>query len=110
VGAACPVSFDGTEANLPACPPGDSSISARQCGDLVELELGNFAGGVQCAYDARTHALVGAMIYSDVNDYCDGDSFTKMAGRVPEMSCSAIPFSVKKDCTPVSQPDGASND
>src|SRR5262249_25760435 len=106
VGAACPATFDGTEAQFPSCPAA-IEISARQCGDLIELELFGGLGGTQCAYDARTHALVGAIIYTDVNEYCSGDSFTKMAGQVPDMSCTSMPFTLKKTCSPVSPSDGA---
>jgi hypothetical protein len=108
VGVACPATFDGTEAQLPSCPS-VFSMSARQCGDLIELELGNLSG-TQCVYDARSHALVGAMIYTDINAYCDGDSFTKVAGRLPDMSCSAVPFAIRKTCSPAAAPDGAAAD
>ena len=108
VGADCPATFDGTEAQLPACPS-VFVMSARRCGDLIELELGNLSG-TQCAYDAKTHALVGAMIYTDINVYCDGDSYTKFAGRVPDMSCSNVPFTVTKTCFPANPADGAASD
>lgn len=96
VGAHCPATFDGTEAQLPPC--GSQLAGARMCADLIELAGAGLAG-LRCFYDPSTHELVGASWWSDIKEFCDNDSFTKSAGRTPNATCTT-PYSVRRQCPP----------
>jgi len=97
--AGCPATFDGTAAGLPACSESGVTYAAHQCGDLVRFDKSGGYFGRSCYYDATSHELVGAWARSDVQHYCDGTSFTALAGRTT--SCTSEPLATK-DCS--SQP------
>lgn len=95
VGQDCPRTFDGTEANLPACrnQMGGLSDSVWSCQDLIALSLiEGFTGGIICYYDATSHELVGATWGSDISMYCDGSSLTLNAGRTNQMCLENAPL------------------
>jgi hypothetical protein len=97
--------FDGTEAQLPPCPS-SYLMAARQCGDLIELSFGTLSG-FTCAYDAQTHALVGARVSTDAPVYCGNTSYGVTAGRFPDASCAMVPFAIMRTCP---APDGGAAD
>lgn len=99
VGRGCPQTFDGTEAQLPRCPPYDITYIARVCGDVISVEGRSLFSGGGCYYDATSHQLVGAAGGTDVPAYCNETSSAIYAGRVA--SCSSEPIATK-DCS--SQP------
>jgi hypothetical protein len=85
VGEHCPATYDGTEANLPACPaPGDVGFPVAdrtvwQCQDLIILQYGSGFAALVCSYDTTSHALVGAERGDDTP--CDPQHFSVQAGR-----------------------------
>ena len=71
VGAYCPASYDGTEANLPMCPPAEVGVPVIdrwvwQCQDMFILYFWSGLGGLACYYDMTSQALVGAERHTDV--------------------------------------------
>ena len=95
VGAGCPPTFDGTAAQLPACPTFPLTYVARLCGDLISLEAMSISGG-GCYYDASSHELVGAAGGTDIRTFCGGTSYDIYAGRIAG-SCMSEPLATK-DC------------
>lgn len=91
----CLSTFDGTPAGLPPCDalvPDAISYWIYACsntitGDTISYDLGSGFSSLVCTYDASTHALVGVMEAGDTPGYCDGQSFTVQAGKVPAPSC-----------------------
>lgn len=89
IGEGCPPTFDGSEANLPACDTRFINEWAQQsvwhCQDLIIFQESNGFGGGVCYYDATSHALVGAEWGSDIGVYCGQTSLTIEAGRTNSM-------------------------
>jgi len=98
VGRGCPATFDGTEAELPACPLPAGSQIVRNCDDGILITFSTGYVGQECFYDLATHALVGADIFSDTPSYCGG-SFGKVAGRLPFSSCRSSVPALQSDCS-----------
>jgi hypothetical protein len=66
VAAACPATFDGTEAQLPPCTDPEESFFAWQCSPLVALQIQRFGElNTVCFYDS--HLLVGVSFGSSYN-------------------------------------------
>lgn len=86
----CLPSFDGTAAELPPCDalvPDAISYWIYPCGDTISYELGSGFSSLICTYAESSHALVGVLESEDTPGYCDGQSFTVQAGKVPSPSC-----------------------
>lgn len=83
----CAATFDGTEKDLPVCPPGALGQSIVSCTDLNVIRYAS-AGGFDCIYDSATHQLVGGTAGTDIPTSCPG-GYAKVAGRVPDASCYA---------------------
>ncbi len=94
--AGCPRTFDGTAAQIPACPAYTVTYAVQLCGDLIRFRQIGLAGGSSCYYDASSHQLVGAVVGTDVPAYayCGGTEI--FAGRVAD-SCTSEPVATK-DC------------
>jgi hypothetical protein len=62
VGQECPQTFDGAEANLPACTATGADVQQTvwSCQDLIILQLRRGVVASVCYYDSTSHALVGA--------------------------------------------------
>ena len=93
--------FDGTEAQLPACPYPAGSQVVRVCSDgILGILLTYSTGyvGQECFYDAATHALAGADVFSDTPTYCGGKSFGEVAGRLPFSSCRSGAPALQHQC------------
>jgi hypothetical protein len=82
----CVATFDGSAAQTTTATC--ASYSPTACDDLLWFEQGGL-GGILCAYDATTHALVGARAYNDVPTYCNETAFEETAGRLPSQGCVA---------------------
>ena len=96
VGGGCPRTFDGTEAQLPACGTLPAIVTARRCRDVISIEYtGNFTT-IGCYYDASSHELIGAVEGSTSLSYCNGTSDHIYAGDVAG-ACLTEPLATK-DC------------
>jgi hypothetical protein len=97
VSAGCAATYDGTQANLPACASNSSYVRAQTCGDdLLVVAIGNPIMGTECFYDTASHALVGATKFLDTNSFCAMSSSNQSAGRVS--SCGDTPFIATRSC------------
>jgi len=96
ISTGCPQTFDGTAAQIPACPAYEVTYAVQLCGDLIRFRQIGLAGGRSCYYDASSHELVGAREGTDVPAYayCGGTEIS--AGRVAD-SCTSEPIATK-DC------------
>jgi len=98
--ATCPPTFDGSEADLPAC---DSRASLEQlvwrCQDLIALMASSGFAASICYYDATSHALVGAENGSDFPAYCGQTSTAIEAGRTNPMCRENAP-TLQRSCVP----------
>jgi hypothetical protein len=103
VGADCPRSFDGTEADL-TCGVPALEVSVWDCQGLRVVVLNQGFSGSVCYYDKTSHALVGAERGSDVPVFCNGASYDQIAGRIDPMCRENAP-AIVKSC----QPDGGAN-
>jgi hypothetical protein len=92
----CPQTFDGTAAQIPACPAYAVTYAVQLCGDLIRFRQIGLVGGSSCYYDASSHQLVGAAEGTDIATYCGGTSAERSAGRVAD-SCTSEPVATK-DC------------
>jgi hypothetical protein len=97
VSGLCPSSFDGSVADLPACPGLNQTV--KLCGGVIALGQGGGFTALTCYYDAATHVLVGALEVSDAVQYCEGGSFARFDGQVPGPSCDATAPSFVKSCS-----------
>jgi hypothetical protein len=97
VSGRCPASFDGSVADLPACPGLNQTV--KLCGDVLALGQGGGFTALSCYYDAATHVLVGALEVSDTTEFCSGGSFGRFDGQVPGPSCDAIAASFVRTCS-----------
>jgi len=98
ISTGCPQTFDGTAAQIPACPAYTVTYAVQLCGDLIRFrQIGLFGlSGSSCYYDASSHQLVGAVEGTDIATYCGGTSAERSAGRVAA-SCTTEPVATK-DC------------
>jgi hypothetical protein len=94
----CPASFDGSEAELPACRPSDGYTQTVWVCDVIYLHTGVGTTEGDCYYDGGSHALVGARRYATTSAFCDGGSLTESAGRQPR-ACPQTP-AVDRFCPP----------
>jgi len=72
---------------------------------VLTFEFG--LGASRCAYDATTHALVGATEDTDSSEFCDGGSSGRGAGRLPPASCLPMGAVLTRTCPPLSSTAGA---
>src|SRR5262245_60763124 len=64
--AGCPASYDGTPTNLPPCFASTYRyVFAQACHGLIAVIFSNMVTGQECFYDATTHELVGASLFTD---------------------------------------------
>lgn len=97
VSGRCPASFDGSVADLPACP--GLSQTVQLCGDVIALGQGGGFTSLTCYFDATTHVLVGALEVSDSPQFCEGGSFARFNGQVPGASCDTTTPSFVVSCS-----------
>lgn len=80
---ACPASYDE------ALEWNGYLMCSGTCGERrVVLRHGGYTGAT-CAYDQSGDRLVGVELSSDVNEYCDMESFSIVYGDVPT-DCSPV--------------------
>jgi hypothetical protein len=113
-GRFCPASFDGTLASV-ECPVYREQ-HVYPCADTVVLLEGGGYVNWWCVYDSTSHALVGAKVTSDTNEYCNGQSFAEVAGRQADGACVAeTPAAARLcprppfDAAPAGSPDDAAD-
>jgi hypothetical protein len=94
----CPASFDGSEAQLPACRASDGYTQTVWSCDVIYLHTGMGTMEGDCYYDDASHALVGVRRYATMSAFCDGGSLTESAGRQPR-ACPQAPV-IEQFCSP----------
>jgi hypothetical protein len=97
VGQGCAPTFDGTEANLPACRRAGTFAQQTvwHCQDLIILMDSSGYTASTCYYDAASHALVGAEEGSDVGVFCGQTSLMIRAGRTNSMCRENAPTTMR---------------
>jgi hypothetical protein len=96
----CAATFDGTPAQLPACPFPAGVQEVWICADETVLLYSSGYVGWKCYYDPVTHDLVGAIAFSDTNEFCQGTSFNMLGGQIPVSACSAGAPTFQHACPP----------
>jgi hypothetical protein len=99
IAAACPATFDGTPAALPACANAQPTVrhTVHPCHGLLLLYSSAMFAASSCFYDAQSHALVGAIQLADYPAYCDHVSGSIEAGTT-DAQCGANTPTLMREC------------